>query len=96
MIYSLSPHGIVLILCAEDERCIVWLDIDNTLYSASAGISHAMGERIHGTFYRSLLRSAVADNAGSQPTSSGWVFPRKKLRRFIINTIRNTASLYED
>ena len=35
-------------LLAEDERSIVWLDIDNTLYSASAGISHAMGERIHG------------------------------------------------
>ncbi|RPD67219.1 pyrimidine 5-nucleotidase [Lentinus tigrinus ALCF2SS1-7] len=34
----------------KDERCIVWLDIDNTLYSASAGISHAMGERIHAYF----------------------------------------------
>ncbi|TBU32826.1 pyrimidine 5-nucleotidase [Dichomitus squalens] len=34
----------------QDERSIVWLDIDNTLYSASAGISHAMGERIHAYF----------------------------------------------
>ncbi|KAI0750739.1 pyrimidine 5-nucleotidase [Daedaleopsis nitida] len=34
----------------EDERCMVWLDIDNTLYSASVGISHAMGERIHAYF----------------------------------------------
>lgn len=27
----------------------MWFDIDNTLYSASTRISHAMGERIHGT-----------------------------------------------
>ncbi|KAF5333526.1 hypothetical protein D9611_002441 [Ephemerocybe angulata] len=33
-----------------DERPIVWFDIDNTLYSASAKISHAMGERIHAYF----------------------------------------------
>ena len=32
-----------------DDRAIVWFDIDNTLYSASTRISHAMGERIHGT-----------------------------------------------
>ena len=31
-----------------DDRAIVWFDIDNTLYSASTRISHAMGERIHG------------------------------------------------
>ncbi|KAG5648982.1 hypothetical protein DXG03_000331 [Asterophora parasitica] len=30
-----------------DERPVVWFDIDNTLYSASSRISHAMGERIH-------------------------------------------------
>jgi len=34
----------------EDDRVIVWLDIDNTLYSASSKISQAMGERIHAYF----------------------------------------------
>ncbi|KAI0921841.1 hypothetical protein AcV5_000677 [Taiwanofungus camphoratus] len=34
----------------SDARYIVWLDIDNTLYSASAQISQAMGERIHAYF----------------------------------------------
>ncbi|KAF8621583.1 hypothetical protein AX15_007608 [Amanita polypyramis BW_CC] len=34
----------------EDDRAIVWFDIDNTLYSASARISHAMGDRIHAYF----------------------------------------------
>ena len=34
----------------EDDRVVVWFDIDNTLYSASARISHVMGERIHGSF----------------------------------------------
>jgi hypothetical protein len=34
----------------EDTRDrIVFLDIDNTLYSASTQISVAMGERIHST-----------------------------------------------
>ncbi|KAH8105898.1 pyrimidine 5-nucleotidase [Cristinia sonorae] len=33
-----------------DDRYIVWLDIDNTLYSASSKISQAMGERIHAYF----------------------------------------------
>ncbi|KAF7977451.1 hypothetical protein HWV62_3625 [Athelia sp. TMB] len=32
----------------RDERPVVWLDIDNTLYPASAGIAKAMGEKIHG------------------------------------------------
>lgn len=31
-----------------DDRYLVWFDIDNTLYSASVQIAHAMGERIHG------------------------------------------------
>lgn len=44
----LAPSHADISTLAEDERCMVWLDIDNTLYSASAGISHAMGERIHG------------------------------------------------
>ncbi|KZT12504.1 pyrimidine 5-nucleotidase [Laetiporus sulphureus 93-53] len=35
---------------SNDDRYIIWLDIDNTLYSASARISHAMGERIHAYF----------------------------------------------
>jgi len=34
----------------QDDRVMVWFDIDNTLYSASTKISHAMGERIHGWF----------------------------------------------
>jgi len=34
----------------NDERPIIWLDIDNTLYSASANISQAMGQRIHAYF----------------------------------------------
>ncbi|KAG6866441.1 hypothetical protein C0991_003959 [Blastosporella zonata] len=35
-----------------DDRAVVWFDIDNTLYSASSRISHAMGERIHAYFVR--------------------------------------------
>jgi pyrimidine and pyridine-specific 5'-nucleotidase len=35
---------------SDDDRVIVWFDIDNTLYSASTKISHAMGERIHGWY----------------------------------------------
>ncbi|KAJ2936703.1 hypothetical protein H1R20_g390, partial [Candolleomyces eurysporus] len=35
---------------SNDDRPIVWFDIDNTLYSTSAKISHAMGERIHAYF----------------------------------------------
>jgi hydroxymethylpyrimidine pyrophosphatase-like HAD family hydrolase len=31
-----------------DNRAIIFLDIDNTLYSASSKISQAMGKRIHG------------------------------------------------
>ncbi|KAG2141787.1 pyrimidine 5-nucleotidase [Suillus bovinus] len=34
----------------EDPRSIVWFDIDNTLYSASAKISQAMAQRIHAYF----------------------------------------------
>lgn len=33
---------------ATDDRIVIFLDIDNTLYSASSKISQAMGERIHG------------------------------------------------
>ncbi|EDR12886.1 uncharacterized protein LACBIDRAFT_245826 [Laccaria bicolor S238N-H82] len=33
-----------------DDRVVVWFDIDNTLYSASAKISQAMGTRIHAYF----------------------------------------------
>ncbi|CAA7259847.1 unnamed protein product [Cyclocybe aegerita] len=33
-----------------DDRLIVWFDIDNTLYSASSNISHAMGTRIQAYF----------------------------------------------
>ncbi|THV08443.1 pyrimidine 5-nucleotidase [Dendrothele bispora CBS 962.96] len=35
---------------AQDERLIVWFDIDNTLYSANTNISAAMGVRIHAYF----------------------------------------------
>ncbi|KAI0030704.1 pyrimidine 5-nucleotidase [Vararia minispora EC-137] len=33
-----------------DDRLVVFFDIDNTLYSASSNISHAMGQRIHAYF----------------------------------------------
>ncbi|OCH92938.1 pyrimidine 5-nucleotidase [Obba rivulosa] len=35
---------------AHDDRYIIFFDIDNTMYSASAQISHAMGQRIHAYF----------------------------------------------
>jgi len=35
---------------SPDDRLIVWFDIDNTLYSATAGISEAMGKLIHAYF----------------------------------------------
>ncbi|KAI0053003.1 pyrimidine 5-nucleotidase [Auriscalpium vulgare] len=34
----------------QDDRIIVFFDIDNTLYSASSKIAHAMGVRIHAYF----------------------------------------------
>ncbi|THH32936.1 hypothetical protein EUX98_g1271 [Antrodiella citrinella] len=34
----------------RDDRYVVWLDIDNTLYSASSNISHTMGKLIHAYF----------------------------------------------
>ncbi|KAG7096849.1 hypothetical protein E1B28_004257 [Marasmius oreades] len=37
-----------------DNRAIVWFDIDNTLYSASSQISHAMGVKIHDYFVNEL------------------------------------------
>ncbi|KAL0565054.1 putative suppressor of disruption of TFIIS [Marasmius crinis-equi] len=37
-----------------DNRPIVWFDIDNTLYSASSQISHAMGVKIHEYFVNTL------------------------------------------
>ncbi|KAH9951640.1 pyrimidine 5-nucleotidase [Amylocystis lapponica] len=39
-----------LLQVQNDERPVIWLDIDNTLYSARANISQAMGERIHAYF----------------------------------------------
>ncbi|KAI0091986.1 pyrimidine 5-nucleotidase, partial [Irpex rosettiformis] len=35
-----------------DDRAIIFLDIDNTLYSASSKISQAMGKRIHEYFVK--------------------------------------------
>ncbi|KAJ7590949.1 pyrimidine 5-nucleotidase [Mycena floridula] len=35
-----------------DDRSIVWFDIDNTLYSASARVSQAMGQKIHDYFVK--------------------------------------------
>lgn len=43
-----QPNGQPSLNASEDDRLIVWFDIDNTLYSASSNISHAMGTRIHG------------------------------------------------
>ena len=34
----------------EDDRAIVWLDIDNTLYKKSTRIAELMGERIRAYF----------------------------------------------
>jgi len=34
----------------QDDRLVIFFDIDNTLYSASTRISQAMGERIHAYF----------------------------------------------
>ncbi|OBZ70454.1 Uncharacterized protein C24B11.05 [Grifola frondosa] len=48
-----APALTLRLICSafvDDDRYVVWLDIDNTLYSASARISHAMGERIHAYF----------------------------------------------
>ncbi|KAF9818319.1 hypothetical protein IEO21_02834 [Rhodonia placenta] len=50
MTTSADERNQILLAIADDDRCIVWLDIDNTLYSASARISQAMGERIHAYF----------------------------------------------
>ena len=95
MIYSLSPHGIVLILCAEDERCIVWLDIDNTLYSASAGISHAMGERIHGEYKRVYPASTTLLIDFPQLTSLEWACLTKRHPSCTIVTTPSMVSLSE-
>ncbi|PAV20862.1 pyrimidine 5-nucleotidase [Pyrrhoderma noxium] len=40
-----QPNG-----TTQDDRVIVWFDIDNTLYSASSKIADAMGQRIHNYF----------------------------------------------
>jgi len=34
-----------------DDRLIVWFDIDNTLYPASANMAEKMRERIRGLHY---------------------------------------------
>lgn len=39
----------------RDERPVIWLDIDNTLYPASAGIAKAMGEKIHEYFFENSI-----------------------------------------
>lgn len=45
-----------------DERVIIWFDIDNTLYSASSKISHAMGERIHGELGNLCIHTLFSDH----------------------------------
>lgn len=40
----------ILTYSVADDRDVVFLDIDNTLYSASSKIADAMGERIHAYF----------------------------------------------
>ena len=37
----------------DDDRSIIWFDIDNTLYSASSKIADAMGNKIH-TYFTTL------------------------------------------
>jgi hypothetical protein len=34
-----------------DDRCIVWFDIDNTIYPSNSGVAEAMIERIQGMSY---------------------------------------------
>ncbi|PCH41095.1 pyrimidine 5-nucleotidase [Wolfiporia cocos MD-104 SS10] len=46
----MSSNGDITTGNTNDDRYTIWLDIDNTLYSASARISQAMGERIHAYF----------------------------------------------
>ena len=59
-----STPRIPALKSSKDHRMVIWFDIDNTLYSASTKISHAMGERIHGTFthngYRLFLKAFSA------------------------------------
>lgn len=55
-----------------DDRVVVWFDIDNTLYSASAKISQAMGARIHGQTLRGIalprfLTSSTTSSLFRQP-----------------------------
>ncbi|KZP32961.1 pyrimidine 5-nucleotidase [Athelia psychrophila] len=38
-----------------DTRPVIWLDIDNTLYPASAKVAHAMGEKIHEYFFENSI-----------------------------------------
>ncbi|KAK0490896.1 pyrimidine 5-nucleotidase [Armillaria novae-zelandiae] len=46
----------------QDDRYIVWFDIDNTLYSTSADVSRAMGKRIHAYF----MTLGLDDNEASE------------------------------
>jgi hypothetical protein len=46
-------------LSVPDDRYVVWFDIDNTLYSASTRIAHAMGKRIHGLFMLNCQRPST-------------------------------------
>ncbi|TDL29549.1 pyrimidine 5-nucleotidase [Rickenella mellea] len=50
----------------EDGRYIVWLDIDNTLYSSNAKIADAMGQRIHAYFVSLGLRDEEASELHSK------------------------------
>lgn len=45
-----SPDHLLLFTNMKilDDRPIIWLDIDNTLYPASAKVADAMCEKIHG------------------------------------------------
>ena len=46
-----------------DDRVVVWFDIDNTLYSASAKISQAMGTLIHGQTLRGIALPQFLTNS---------------------------------
>ena len=76
-----------------DNRVVVWFDIDNTLYSASSKISHAMGERIHSQHLAGVAVCANNLTSSAQITSLSWGSHTKRLMNFISNIIPSMALL---
>ncbi|KIK68029.1 hypothetical protein GYMLUDRAFT_36844 [Collybiopsis luxurians FD-317 M1] len=53
-------------MASQDERPVIWFDIDNTLYSTSAKISQAMGVKIHDYFVKIGLSEQEASSLHSK------------------------------